>query len=155
MSYINNLTKEQIRAEILRRSFYKFSLEAFKVLHNGQSMDENWHIKYLCEEVQVAVERVLRREKRDKNLLINVPPRSLKSELINVYLSVWLWVQDDSKKFISTSYASRLSTKHSKAARRIITSEWFKELYPDVQITQGENTQTEFPSHDLVGHLLQ
>ncbi len=137
-------TKVQIEAEICRRSFYEFSLEAFKVLHNGSPMDENWHIEYLCDVVQKEVEGVLNREIRDKHLLINVPPRSLKSELINVYLSVWLWVRDDSKKFISTSYASRLSTKHSKNSRRILESEWFREHYPDIQITQGENTQTEY-----------
>ena len=137
-------TKTQIESEIYRRSFYDFALEAFKVLHNGYPMDKNWHIEYLCEVVQEEVEKVLNREVRDKHLLINVPPRSLKSELINVYLSVWLWVRDDSKKFISTSYASRLSTKHSKNSRRIIESEWFKEHFPKVEITHGENTQTEY-----------
>ena len=137
-------TLTKLRAENYRRSFYKFSLEAFKVLHNGDSMVENWHIEYVCNKVQSKVQKVLDGEVRDKHLIINVPPRTLKSELVNVFLSVWIWINDDSKKFISTSYASRLSTKHSKNARRIITSDWFKQHYPHIQITQGENTQTEF-----------
>lgn len=137
-------TLTKLKAESYRRSFYRFSLEAFKVLHNGQSMTDNWHIKYICDTVQESVLKVVRGEERDKHLIINVPPRTLKSELINVYLSVWLWIQDDSMKFISTSYAHSLSQSLSVQARRIIESDWFKQHYPDIKITKDENTKTKF-----------
>jgi hypothetical protein len=141
-----NLTPTQIRAEVLKRSFYRFSLQAFKVLHNGQELTDNWHIKYICDEVQESVLRVVNGEERDRHLIINVPPRTLKSELINVFLSVWLWVRDDSMKFISTSYAHSLSQSLSVQARRIIESDWFKQHYPHIEISKDENTKTKYTS---------
>ena len=136
--------KSRIRAELYKRSFYKFSLEAFKVLHNGQSLDENWHIKYLCDRLQLEVERLIKGDRTKQHLLINVPPRTLKSELVNVFLSVYLWVLDDSKQFISSSYSASLSIALSTQARRLIESDWFKEHYPNVNISKDENTKSKY-----------
>lgn len=138
------VTRTEIRAELYRRSFYKFSLDAFKALHNGKELTSNWHIEYLCNEVQQVVENLIQGNKRDKHLLINVPPRTLKSELINVFLSCWLWTKDDSKKFISTSYSYTLSQGLSTQARRIIESDWFKNHFPYIQINKDENTKQKF-----------
>ena len=139
-----NLTKTQIRAEILKRSFYKFSLEAFKVLHNGEPMLENWHIKYLCDVLQIEAKRIVDKEPRKQHLLINVPPRTLKSELVNVFFSVYLWVLDDSLQFISSSYSSTLSVALSVQARRLILSDWFKQHFPHVTLSVDEKQKTKF-----------
>lgn len=144
MNWTNNLTKETVRAEVLKRDFYKFSLEAFKVLHNGQPMVENWHIRVICDRLQKEAERIVKGEPRTKHLLINVPPRTLKSELVNVFFSVYLWVLDDSKQFISTSYSASLSMALSVQARRLIESDWFKKHYPHVQISKDENTKGKY-----------
>ena len=56
-------TKEQIKAELYKRSFYEFSLDAFEVLHNGNKLDDNWHIKLICDRLQVEAERITKGEK--------------------------------------------------------------------------------------------
>ena len=137
-------TRTKLLAERYRRSFYLFSLEAFKVLHNGQPMDENWHIKYLCDELQKEALRIVNHEPREKHLLINVPPRTLKSELVNVFFSVYLWILDDSIQFISSSYSSTLSVALSVQARRLILSDWFKELFPYVELSADEKQKTKY-----------
>jgi predicted phage terminase large subunit-like protein len=137
-------TLTKLRAESYRRSFYKFCLEAFKVLHNGQPMVENWHIKYICDRLQKEAIRVVNKEPRDKHLIINVPPRTLKSEIVNVYFSVYLWILDDSVQFISSSYSASLSTSLSVQARRLIESDWFIKHFPNIQISRDENTKTKY-----------
>jgi predicted phage terminase large subunit-like protein len=138
------IARSKLLAERYKRSFYLFSLEAFKVLHNGQSLDENWHIKYLCDRLQKEAERLIKGENTKQHLLINVPPRTLKSELVNVFFSVYLWVLDDSKQFISSSYSASLSIALSTQARRLIESDWFKEHYPNVNISKDENTKSKY-----------
>ena len=141
---LSSLSLTKLQSELYRKSFYEFSLDAFKTLHNGQELIPNWHIKLLCDRVQVEVERIVEGKPRNKHLLINVPPRTLKSELINVFLSVYLWVKDDSRSFMSSSYSASLSIALSTQSRRLIESDWFKEHFPDIQLAKDENTKSRF-----------
>ena len=118
----NSLTKEKIRAEQYRRSFYLFTLDAFKELHNGQELTDNWHIKLICDRLQLEVERIVNGQPREQHLLINVPPRTLKSEMVNVFFSVYLWVLDDSRNFMSSSYSADLSISLSEILSLIVVS---------------------------------
>lgn len=146
--HLENLLKgldlKKIEAELYRKSFYEFSLEAFKALHNGQELTPNWHIEYLCNRLQKEAYRVVNGEPREKHLLINVPPRTLKSELVNVFFSVYCWVLKDSIQFISSSYSGSLSITLSTQARRLIESDWFKEHFPDVNLSKDENTKSRY-----------
>ncbi len=143
-SWIKLLTKEKIRAERYKRSFYLFALDAFKQLHNGQELTDNWHIKLICDRLQQEAERIVSKEPRNKHLLINVPPRTLKSEMVNVFFSVYCWILDPSIQFISSSYSSTLSTTLSTQARRLIESDWFIAHFPEIGISKDENTKSKY-----------
>ena len=137
-----NLTK--IQSELYKKSFYDFSLDAFKTLHNGQELIPNWHIKLLCDRLQVEAERIVNGGERGKHLLINVPPRTLKSELVNVFFSVYCWILKDSIQFISSSYSASLSIVLSTQSRRLIESDWFIEHFPDIKLSKDENTKSRY-----------
>ncbi len=137
-----NLTK--IQSELYKKSFYDFSLDAFKSLHNGQELTKNWHIKLLCDRLQVEAERIVNGGQRNKHLLINVPPRTLKSELVNVFFSVYCWILKDSIQFISSSYSASLSIVLSTQSRRLIESDWFRDHFPDIHLSKDENTKSRF-----------
>ena len=139
-----NLTDKQIKVGIYKKSFYRFTLDAFKTIHNGQELTPNWHIKYLCERLQEEAIRIVQGKERNKHLLINVPPRTLKSELVNVFFSVYCWILDDSMQFISSSYSSSLSITLSTQSRRIIESDWFKEHFPNIELSKDENTKSRY-----------
>lgn len=138
------LTREVLQAELYRRSFYEFSKDCFKELHNGQEWTDNWHIELICERLQREAKRIVNREKRVKHLLINVPPRTLKSELVNVFFSVYCWILDPSIQFISSSYSASLSISLSTQARRLIESDWFKAHFPNIGISKDENTKSKY-----------
>ena len=143
-NYLSLLTKEEVQAEQYKRSFYLFSLDAFKQLHNGQELTDNWHIELICDRLQEEATRLIKGEPRDKHLLINVPPRTLKSELVNVFFSVYCWILDPSIQFISSSYSASLSTTLSTQARRLIESDWFIAHFPDIGISKDENTKSKY-----------
>jgi predicted phage terminase large subunit-like protein len=141
---LSSLNLREIQKELYKKSFYEFSLDAFKALHNGQELVPNWHIKYLCDRLQKEAYRIVENKKRNKHLLINVPPRTLKSELVNVFFSVYCWILKDSIQFISSSYSASLSITLSTQARRLLESDWFKEYFPGIQLSKDENTKSRY-----------
>ena len=141
---LNSLNLKEVQKELYKKSFYEFSLDAFKALHNGQELVPNWHIKYLCDRLQKEAYRILENKERDKHLLINVPPRTLKSELVNVFFSVYCWILKDSIQFISSSYSASLSITLSTQARRLLESDWFREYFPDIELSKDENTKSRY-----------
>ena len=58
---------------ILRSDFYSFVQAAFPIVSGGEALLRNWHLEAMA----YALTRVKRGEIR--RLIINVPPRSLKS----------------------------------------------------------------------------
>ena len=58
---------------ILRSDFYSFVQAAFPIVSGGEELLRNWHLEAMA----YALTRVMRGEIR--RLIINVPPRSLKS----------------------------------------------------------------------------
>ena len=141
---LNSLNLKEVQKELYKKSFYEFSLDAFKALHNGQELVPNWHIKYLCDRLQKEAYRIVENKERDKHLLINVPPRTLKSELVNVFFSVYCWILKDSIQFISSSYSASLSITLSTQARRLLESDWFREYFPDIELSKDENTKSRY-----------
>ena len=127
----NLLSRIEIVAErmLYRRSFYEFYKVAFCQLHVGIEYDENWHARYLCEILQKEAERIVRKEKREKDIIINLPFRASKSMLTTVIFPVWCWTVDPSLKFISVSYSGDLALEHSRRSRDLINTVWFQRLY--------------------------
>ena len=138
------ITNSDIRSQAYRNSFYRFSKSAFKELHNGTPLIDNWHIKFLCDRLQEEAERVIAGVPRKKHLIINVPPRTLKSELVNIFYTVWCWTIDPTLSFISTSYSASLSITMSVQARRLIQSDWFIEHFDNFELSKDENTKGKF-----------
>ena len=108
-------------------------------------MRDNWHIEYLCNVIQDRFERVARKEKKLKDLLICIPPRSLKSMIVTIMSTAWLWTNYPHLKVITASYSNDLSIEHTLKTRRIIESEWYKELFGDLfKITTDQNEKSKY-----------
>ena len=138
------LLLQEKRKRELEASFYEFVKDAFEVIHHDEELVDNWHIKYLCGVLQLEVERIVAGIPKTNDLIINVPPRSLKSFITTICLPVWMWLKKDTLKFIGASYSASLSIEHNMKSRRIVESEWFKERWPHIQLAKDQNTKSEF-----------
>src|SRR5207253_2135449 len=83
----------------------------------------NWHLDLLCEYLEKA------REGKPKRLIINVPPRTMKSTLVTVCWPVWWWATEAGTRFMMVSYADELAADHSVFRRNLIQSEWYQERW--------------------------
>ena len=87
------LTPQRQLALILRNDFLAFAQKVFAELHPGRAIEHNWHheaMSYLL--TRTAVDNQLNR------LLINVPPRSLKSIMVTVALPAFLLGRDPTRR---------------------------------------------------------
>jgi len=120
-----NLERE-LERDIYSKSYYEFYKAAFCQLHPGTEYDDNWHAKYICDQLQKEVERIIRKDKRTKDIIINVPFRSSKSMIATIIFPVWAWTMDPSLKFITVSYSGTLAIEHSSRSRDLIYTPWFQ-----------------------------
>lgn len=141
--FLNADMADQALAELCRRSFFRFVQEFW-----GEIIPEkpvwNWHIPYLCDELQTLALRVVRREPKLYDLVINIPPGSTKSTLATVMFPVWCWTIDDSLRFITASYSIDLSLEHAEYSRDIIRSDKFKRLFPEIEIKKDKDLKTNY-----------
>ncbi len=125
---VERLEKELERI-VYKQSYFEFYKVAFCQLHPGEEYDDNWHAKYICDLLQAEVERILRKEPRTTDLIINVPFRSSKSMICTVIFPVWAWTIDPSLKFINVSFSGSLAIEHSGRSLDLINTPWFQGLY--------------------------
>jgi len=141
--------KEQTDIEIDRALYKKSFALFFKAAWPEIEADEllwRWYQNYICQRIQAHVERFLRREKRDKHLIICVPPRSSKSKIVSVCAPAWIWSIAPHVKILTASYASRLAMNLSIDTKRLINTNWYQERWGALyQISSDKaNTNTDY-----------
>jgi predicted phage terminase large subunit-like protein len=97
----------------------------------------NWHIHaiiYCLEQVRLG---------NIKRLIINMPPRSLKSMISSVAYPAFVLGHEPTKRIIVVTYGTELSTKFANDFRLIVTSRWYRNLFPIMRISSTKNTESE------------
>jgi predicted phage terminase large subunit-like protein len=113
--------------------FLSFVEEALGIIEPGRALVPSWHIEHLAWQLH---EVALGRERR---LIINVPPRSLKSLLVSVIFVAFLMGRDPTLKVIVASHTNELARTHATNFRRLVSSAFFARLFPKFQLAAAEN----------------
>ena len=130
--YISEYTDAEKTKNIDIKSFL---IKVFETLHPNKKMISNWHLDLMIEYLKAI-------ESGDmKRLIVNLPPRSLKSICVNVAWPAWLLGQSPNIKIIAVSYNQQLSEKHSIDCRIIMQSDWYKKLFPETVLARGTNSK--------------
>lgn len=128
-------TFPQIEAEICKRSLYEFTKRAFPIAFQGETFLSNWHIKAICDYVQAMDKGEV------QNLIVNIPPRHMKSVIFNIMLPCWKLAINPSEKFIFVTHSQDLITRDSNKCRDLIESEWYQERFPNVKLNKKTESQ--------------
>lgn len=131
--------EDDVLTSICKDSFYEF-LKEFWDIAVGEEFVDNWHIKYLCDELQKVAERVFKNLPKEHDIVINVPPGSTKSTICSQLFPAWVWIRFPSAKFICGSYAHAVALKDSLKTRDIVQSERYQRLFR-IQLREDENTK--------------
>ena len=102
---------------LLRQDFGSFVQRCFYELNPQAKFLWNWHIEVIAEALEQCRMGKLRR------LIINVPPRSLKSHMTSVSFVAWLLGHNPTAQVICASYAQDLADKLAADCRSVVTTE--------------------------------
>jgi len=130
--------KESPLEMICDRSFEAFTYLAFKSIEPQTPFLNNWHFGLLCEYMQAAA------KKQIKRLIINIPPRYIKSTICSVSFPAWILKENPSNKIIVGSCDRDLAGTHHINTRVVMNSEWYKRKFPEVQFSKDQNTTRKF-----------
>lgn len=134
------------RAEKCRRSFYYFVQQYWDVIISDEPV-WNWHIEYLCAELQQLVERVARGETKEHDMIINIPPGTSKSTICSQMLPAWGWTRAPWLKFITGSHDAALALRDAVKSRDIIESDLYREMFPHIELKYDMNNKSHFENN--------
>src|SRR4051794_31772796 len=111
-------------AALLRSDLRFFIWKCFQTVLPGTRYLSNWHI-------DAIVHQLMRIRDHDiSRLLINQPPRSLKSISVSVAYVAWLLGHDPTRRIIVVSYANELAAELHRQFRMVIDAPWYRDLFP-------------------------
>lgn len=100
----------------------------------------NWHIDSISDHLEAVLNGSIRR------LMINMPPRHMKSLMVSVFFPAWAWLHFPTLRFLFASYAHSLALRDSVKCRRIIQSPKYARLmaakFPGFAL-EGDQNQKE------------
>jgi hypothetical protein len=130
---------KQTSTALCRTQFFPFVWRSFATLHSGggQEFVAAWHVMAMCFELDNI------RSGENRRLVINVPPRHLKSITVAVAFAAFLLGHFPSAKIIVASYGLDLAKKHSDDCRKIMESDWYKQMFPATRLAKKGNTSEE------------
>jgi len=129
----------ELDGERCRRDFHAFVVDAWPYVEQTTVYVDGWHIRMLCDYLQALAEGKI----PSNNLMINIPPRHMKSRLCNVFFPAWIWARDQGAKFLCFSYSSNLTERDSRDCRKLIDSRWYQERF-HVQINPRNDKVDQF-----------
>jgi predicted phage terminase large subunit-like protein len=119
---IEDLTRAEYEA-VLRQDFTTFVARCFHQLNPQAVLAMSWHIEVIAAALTAVQQGKIRR------LIINLPPRHLKSLIASVAFPAWCLGHDPSAQLLCVSYAQDLADKFARECRGIMMSPWYRRLF--------------------------
>src|SRR5947209_8714417 len=114
-------TTQQFLA-LMRQHLAVFIERSFIELNPQKPFLDNWHHWVIASALEACWRGEINR------LIINLPPRSLKSHSVSVAYAAWLLGHDPSAQIICASYAQDLAEKLSMDCRTLMMSAFYRQL---------------------------
>ena len=114
--------------DVCRRDFYSFAMLCMAELNGDAALLYNFHLEALAFELVGVLEGRCRR------LIVNLPPRYAKSIFVSIALAAYILGRDPTRRVFVISHSMDLAVKLSNDFRRIISSAWYKAIFPHLQL---------------------
>lgn len=142
---MNTLQQKALKEKAVRELEKRYSaeqnslhslLKTYRKLEKKEELVDNWHIELICNKLEDVYNGKIKR------LIINVPPRSLKTEIVSKMFPVWCLGKKSNIKFMAISYAAWLAEKNSWEARAIYESSTYNRIFPRTPaVREDQNTK--------------
>ena len=121
------INKEELQA-FVRRDFTLFVERSFSELNPQTEYLHNWHIEVIADALEQC------RVGKMKRLVVNMPPRYLKSHIASISFPAYLLGHNPSTQIICASYGQDLADKLAGDCRSLMASDWYQGLFPSTRL---------------------
>lgn len=111
-----------------------FATRFFFASQNGQKFDVGEHHKIIAS----ALDDVFAGKTRF--LMINMPPRYSKTEMLKSFVEKGIGINAASK-YIMLSYSANLALDNSERIKDAVASDWYKSIFPSVEIKKDAKSK--------------
>ena len=122
-------------AALLRSDLRFFVWKSFQTISPGTPYLPNWHIDAIVYQLMRVQAGEISR------LLINQPPRSLKSICVSVAYVAWLLGHDPTRRVIVVSYSNEFAAELHRQFRMVIDAPWYRALFPAMRPARDSGTE--------------
>ena len=136
--YISPEGEILFNAALCRDSFSEFLVEFWDHVPGAGKLKLNWHMTYLCEELQQIAERVFKGERKAHDLCVNISPGTSKSTIISILFPAWIWTRMPTARILSASHTEDLALDLANKARAVIKSEKYRSHFPEVELREDQ-----------------
>ena len=123
---------------ILRKDLTSFVERSFYELNPEAAFLGNPHIEVMAAKLQSCLEGKSRR------LIINLPPRSLKSHCASVAFPAFLLGHVPEAQIICASYGQDLADKLARDCRTLMMSAFYQRLFPAARLSRDKSAANDF-----------
>lgn len=134
----HKVNEAEVADALYRENLSAFTWKAFSIIEPTTPFEHNWHVDCIAEHLTAVWNSEI------KNLIINMPPRSLKTHTTSVSFPAWGMGKDPSTQFMLTSFKGALAEKMTRKTRTIMKSEWYRGCFPNTQISPELDRQYYF-----------
>ena len=117
---------DKLLGAVLRTDLASLVRKVFATVSPGARYCHNWHI-------DAIVYKLMRvHTGQSRRLLINQPPRSLKSICVSIAYMAWVLGHDPTRRVIVVSDSADFGAELHRQFRMVINSAWYAALFPQV-----------------------
>lgn len=127
----------EVMDALCRMHFGAFCHGAFEAL-NSVSLTPNWHIDAICYRLQGMATGT-----HPNRLVINLPPRTLKSLIVSIMLPAWLLGRDPTRRIICASYGEELAFRFSRDCRALMETAFYRRVFGGSRLNPRKSTERE------------
>ena len=128
----------QLYDEILRQDLMSFIHASFLELNPDTEFSTRPHIEVIASRLQAC------RAGKVRRLIINLPPRSLKSHCTSIAFPAWLLGHEPAAQIICASYGQDLADKLARDCRTLMQGPLYRSLFPRTVISKEKQSVSEF-----------
>jgi len=132
-------------AIVLREDFATFVARCFRDLNPQAKLAMNCHLEVIAAKLAAVQQGEIRR------LIINLPPRYLKSLMASVAFPAWCLGHDPSTQILCVSYAQDLADKFARDGRQIMMSPWYRRILRPASVRNGKPFRSSSPPDKATG----
>lgn len=131
---------------LCEESLSEFVRNAWHVVEPATPLLWNWHIDTICGYLEAVYRGDI------LNLIVNVPPGTMKSLIVSVFYPAWVWSKQPSHRFLCGSNEGTLATRDSLRMRTLVNSSWYQGHWGDKVTLSREQAEKTLFKNTVEGH---